>query len=105
LLVASDLYTDPQALILAPENVIRISGVMVKRDSYVAAARDGALEALNIMEEAIQTGRIKISEMETVYLATLREELNAIPDNESDFIEMMLPLLDREKFIPSEYGL
>jgi methanol--5-hydroxybenzimidazolylcobamide Co-methyltransferase len=105
LLVASDVYTDPQALVLAPENVIRISGVMVKQDSYVAAARDGALEALNIMEEAIQSGLMKISEMETAYLTTLREELSSIPDNESDFVEMMLPLLDREKFIPSEYGL
>ena len=30
LLVSSDIYTDPQALILAPENVIRLSEVMVR---------------------------------------------------------------------------
>jgi methanol--5-hydroxybenzimidazolylcobamide Co-methyltransferase len=105
LLVASDIYTDPQALILAPENVIRISNVMVRDDSYVANARDGALEALNIMEEAIRSGQMTISEMEAAYLITLRDELNGIPDSESDFIEMMTPLLDKSKFIPSEYGL
>ncbi|MDR1603041.1 MAG: hypothetical protein LBS42_11535 [Tannerella sp.] len=105
LMVASDIYTDPQALVLAPENVIRISKVMVQNDSYVANARDGALEALDIMEEAIRSGQMKISEMETVYLTALRDELNSIPDSESDFIEMMLPLVDKSKFIPSEYGL
>ncbi|MDR2469104.1 MAG: hypothetical protein LBD27_01310 [Tannerella sp.] len=105
LMVASDIYTDPQALVLAPENVIRISAAMVKQESYVAAARNGALEALDIMEEAIQSGQMKIAEMETVYLATLRDDLNAIPDGESDFVEMMLPELDQSKFIPEEYGL
>jgi methanol--5-hydroxybenzimidazolylcobamide Co-methyltransferase len=105
LMVASDIYTDPQALILAPENVIRISKVMVKNDSYVANARDGALEALDIMEEAIRSGQMTLPEIETVYLTTLRDELNTIPDSESDFIEMMLPVLDTSKFIPSEYGL
>jgi methanol--5-hydroxybenzimidazolylcobamide Co-methyltransferase len=105
LLVASDIYTDPQALVLAPESVIRISQAMVKNDSCVANARDGALEALDIMEEAIRSGQMILSDMETVYLGTLRNELNSIPDGESDFIEMMMPLLDTSKFIPSEYGL
>jgi methanol--5-hydroxybenzimidazolylcobamide Co-methyltransferase len=105
LMVASDIYTDPQALILAPENVIRISNVMVKNDSYVANARDGALEALDIIEEAIRSGQMKISEMETAYLPVLREDLNSIPDSESDFVEMMLPLIDKSKFIPEEYGV
>jgi methanol--5-hydroxybenzimidazolylcobamide Co-methyltransferase len=105
LLVASDIYTDPQAIILAPENVIRISRAMVKGDSYVANARDGALTALDIIEEAIQSGQMKISDMETTYLTIMRNDLNSIPDNESDFIEMMLPLLDQSKFIPAEYGL
>ncbi|MDR0843660.1 MAG: hypothetical protein LBN71_00420 [Tannerella sp.] len=105
LLVASDIYTDPQAIVLAPENVIRISKAMVKGDSYVANARDGALTALDIIEEAIRSGQMKISEMEITYLTLMRNDLNSIPDSESDFIEMMLPLLDQSKFIPSEYGL
>jgi hypothetical protein len=35
----------------------------------------------------------------------MREELESIPENESDFVEMMMPILDQSKFIPSEYGL
>jgi hypothetical protein len=105
LLVASDVYTDPQALILSPENVIRISKELVKGDSYVANAKNGALAALDIIEEALRSGKMKLSELETSYLPILRDELNSIPDNESEFIEMMLPVLDQSKFTMSEYGL
>lgn len=105
LLVASDVYTDPQALILSPVNVIRISKELLKGDSYVANARYGALAALDIIEEAILSGQMKLSEMETSYLPVLRDELNSIPDSETDFVEMMLPLLDESKFTLSEYGL
>ncbi len=105
LLVASDVYTDPQALILSPENVIRISKQLVKGDSYVANAKNGALEALDIIEEALLSGKMKLPELETGYLPILRDELNTIPDNEGDFIAMMLPVMDQSKFTLSEYGL
>jgi methanol--5-hydroxybenzimidazolylcobamide Co-methyltransferase len=105
LLVSSDIYTDPQALILAPENVIRISRELIKGDSYVANARNGALVTIDIIEEAIALGRLKLSDMEISYLPYMREELESIPENESDFVEMMLPLVDQSKFILSEYGL
>jgi len=105
LLVGSDEYTDPQALILSPENVIRISKALIKGKSYVANARNGALEALDIIEEALRSGLMKLSEMETNYLPIFRDDLNSIPEDESDFIDMMLPLLDPGKFILSEYGL
>ena len=105
LLVSSDVYTDPQALILSPENVIRISRQLVNGDSYVANAKNGAIEALNIIEEALRSGKMKLPEMETSYLPILRDDLNSIPDQESEFVEMMLPLIDPGKFIPAEYGL
>ncbi|KAF0237786.1 MAG: methanolcorrinoid, partial [Prolixibacteraceae bacterium] len=105
LLVSSDIYTDPQALILSPVNVIRLSKELIKGDSYVANARNGALAAIDIIEEALHSGNMRLSEMEISYLPILRDDLNSIPDNESDFIEMMLPLIDGSKFIPAEYGL
>ena len=105
LLVGSDIYTDPQALVLAPENVIRISKELIRGDSYVANARNGALAALDIIEEAFQSGQLKLSEMETAYIPIFREDLSSIPDSESDFIAMMLPMIDPGKFILEEYGL
>lgn len=105
LLVSSDIYTDPQALILAPENVIRISRELIKGDTYVANAKNGALVTIDIIEEAVATGKLKLSELEMGYLPYMREELESIPENESEFVEMMLPLLDQSKFILAEYGL
>ncbi|MDP4210540.1 MAG: methyltransferase MtaB domain-containing protein [Bacteroidota bacterium] len=105
LLVNSDIYTDPQALVLSPENVIRISKELVKGESYVANARNGTLAALDIIEEAINSGQLKIPELEAMYLPILRDDLNSIPDSEDDFVNMMMPLLDQHKFIPAEYGL
>ncbi len=105
LMVASDIYTDPQALILSPENIIRISKALIKGNSYVANAINGASVALDIIEEALQAGNMHLSEMETSYIPIFREELSSIPVEESDFIEMMMPLIDQNKFIPSEYGL
>jgi len=105
LLVSSDIYTDPQALILAPENIIRISRELIKGDSYVANAKNGALVTIDIIEEAVASGKLKLSEMEIGYLPYMREELESIPENESDFVEMMLPLVDQSKFTLAEYGL
>lgn len=105
LLVNSDVYTDPQALILAPENVIKISKSLIKGDTYIANAKNGALTALDIIEEAYNSGQLKLSDMETTYLPILRADLESIPDDESHFVEMMLPMLDQSKFILAEYGL
>ncbi|MDR0541790.1 MAG: hypothetical protein LBH19_06210 [Dysgonamonadaceae bacterium] len=105
LMVSSDIYTDPQALVLAPENVITLSKELIKGDSYVANARNGALKALDLIEEAYQNGKMRLADNELSYLPVLREELNSIPDSEEAFIEMMLPVLDASKFIPEEYGL
>ncbi len=105
LLVSSDIYTDPQALILSPNNVIRISKELIKGESYVANARNGALEVIMIIEEALDSCNMKLSEIETTYLPILKDEIASIPDSESNFIDMMLPELDQNKFIPSEYGL
>jgi methanol---5-hydroxybenzimidazolylcobamide Co-methyltransferase len=105
LFVESDVYTNAQALVLDPANVIRISSALIRGDSYVANARNGALEFIEILEETLASGQMTLSEMELSYIPVLREELQGIPDSESDYIEMMLPLLDPSKFIPSEYGL
>jgi methanol---5-hydroxybenzimidazolylcobamide Co-methyltransferase len=105
LLVASDIYTDPQALILAPENVIEISKALITGDSYVANARNGALKALDIIENAVTSGQMRMQDMELAYIPLLRDELQSIPDEEGQFIDMVLPMIDQRKFIPSEYGL
>ncbi len=105
MLVESDIHYDPQALILSPENVIRITSEIVKGKNYIDAAIKGALEGIKIIEDAHNNGSLFLSDMEPMWIDTIREQLNDIPLDESKFTEQMLPELDTAKFIPSEYGL
>jgi methanol---5-hydroxybenzimidazolylcobamide Co-methyltransferase len=105
LLVESDVHLDPQALVLAPANVIAIAQEMVRAETHLAAARRGALKALELIEAAVGSGSLVLGDQEREWLPRLRDELGEIPDQESAFVEMMLPTLDLAKTIPAEYGL
>lgn len=105
LMVESDMYFDPQAFILAPSNVIKIAEEMVKGKTYVESAVKGAIKGLDLIEEAILSGELKSSEMENIWIDTIREELNTITADEDVFIEKMLKVTDQSKFIREEYGL
>jgi methanol---5-hydroxybenzimidazolylcobamide Co-methyltransferase len=104
-LVESDMYLDPQAFILAPSNVITISNEMLKGDSYLECAVLGALKGIELIDDAITNGSLRSSEMENIWIHTLRDELSAIPADEDLFIEEMLGVVDEKKFIKEEYGL
>lgn len=100
----SDMYHDPQALILAPQHVITIAGEMVKGNGYIDSAVRAGLKGLDIIEEANKYGKMVLTDMEVVWIDSIREGLRDIPTDESKFVEQMLPTLEG-KFIPAEYGL
>ncbi len=105
LFVNSDSYYDPQALILAPVNVIEISKAIVSGKNYVDATVRGCLKALDIIEQSIQTGELLHDEKEDIWMLNLRNDLLSIPADESKFVEEMIPVLNQNKVILSEYGL
>jgi methanol--5-hydroxybenzimidazolylcobamide Co-methyltransferase len=104
LLVNSDIRHDPQALILSPENVIRTAAEIVKGKNYIEATVRGCLEGIKIIQEAIQSGLLHPDEKELVWIDVLQQDIEGIPLNESNFVEMMLPEIG-DAIIPSEYGL
>ena len=89
----------------APRNVIAIAGEMVKARTHLEAARRGALLALDLIESAVKEGSLLSSEQEREWFPRLREELHEIPDDESAFVELVLPTLDKTKTVLAEYGL
>ena len=105
LFIDSDIRYDPQALILAPVNVIEISKEIVKGSTYVEACVLGYLKALDIIEGEVRENRLKANTMEDVWYETLRTDIESIPFDESKFVEAILPTIDRNKIILSEYGL
>jgi methanol---5-hydroxybenzimidazolylcobamide Co-methyltransferase len=105
LLVDSDVFFDPQAFVLAPVNVIEISKEIVKGDSYINAAKRGCLKGIELMEDAMKIRKLMDDPKESSWIPMLRDEIASIPDDESKFVEEMLPVLDPEKVSLSEYGL
>jgi methanol--5-hydroxybenzimidazolylcobamide Co-methyltransferase len=103
--VESDATFDPQAVVLAPEVVVDIASRIVAGKNPIDAAKQGALRAIEILEERTRSGALFLPERETVYFERMREDLAGIPEDESRFVEMMLPALDPGKVILKEYGL
>jgi methanol--5-hydroxybenzimidazolylcobamide Co-methyltransferase len=105
LMVDSDIRFDPQAYILAPENVIAISKSIVDSENHLEATRAACLTGLEILTQALKDDKLIINEMELVWFETLRSGIESIPTNEIDFIEEMRPVLDPSKLHLKEYGI
>lgn len=105
LFASSDSYFDPQALILAPANVIEISREIVKGSNYIEATVKGCLKGMEIIELALDSGQLKPDEREDVWMGTIKEELLSIPLEEDAFVEEILPSIDKDKILLEEYGL
>ncbi len=105
LMVESDIHLDPQALVLAPATVIEISREIVKGENHLDASLRGALKAVDLIEDAVRSGKLKSTDRENEWIGRIRDELCSIPRDEGKFVAEMLPVLDSSKFIPSEYGL
>ncbi len=105
LYVDSDLYHDPQAFVLAPENVIDIAREIVSGKDYLTSTVRGCKKAIEMIEAAMAEGRLKNDDKEYIWIDKIRQDLETIPSDEGQFIAEMLPYIDSEKIILSEYGL
>ena len=92
LMVGSDAYRSPQALILAPEPAIAIARAVVREENgyrrTVAAGRKG----VEIIHGAVAEGKLTLSAVETRWLCRISAALAALPDNEGDLIERTAPI-------------
>jgi len=105
LFVNSDVYFDPQAFILSPKNVVEISAEIVKGKNYIEATKNGCLKGIELIEKALRDGSLKQDDKEDAWIDMLKTEISTIPNDESDFTELVLPTIDQSKIILSEYGL
>jgi len=105
LFIDSDVYTDPQALVLAPKSVLAISAEIVDSRTHVEAGCRAARKAIDLIREATSSGQLLLSDRETDYLDQISDEIDSIPFSESEFIEEMLPTIDTDKCILEEYGI
>ncbi len=103
LLVDSDKLLDSQAFVLDPDTVIRVSREMLRAETHLEAALRGALKALALMEDAVSGGRLLSSERENLWFDILRRDIEAIPTDESELLELVMPEIDIGKIDLGEY--
>jgi methanol--5-hydroxybenzimidazolylcobamide Co-methyltransferase len=104
LMVGSDAYRSPQALVLSPESAVAIAEAIVgEEDGYrrtVAAGR----KALEIIRGAVAEGKMTLPPAETRWLDRIDAALADLPENEGDLIDRMTPVYGH-LFDPAGYGL
>ena len=101
----SDAYKDPQALILAPQNVITISRAIVAERNHYAAGTAAARAAIEIIRAAHREGELVLPDKEVIWLDLMEGALAELPSREEQFIARMLASADPQKYLPAEYGL
>ncbi len=103
--VESDAALDPQAYVLRPDVVLAISEQIVAEKTPYQRTRQAALAVLNRLQQAGREGELVYSKIEQRWLDRLFEEAQSLPEDESAFIELMLPQMDPAKVLLSEYEL
>jgi methanol--5-hydroxybenzimidazolylcobamide Co-methyltransferase len=88
-LVESDRWLSPQAAVLSPEATCEIAGAIVREpDDYhrtIAAGQAG----VRIIEEATNSGQLRLSEKEQRWLSRIKEGLCTLPCSEDQLLNEM----------------
>lgn len=105
MLAESDRQFDPQAYILDPSVVLRISQEIVKGNSYLERTKIAASATINELREGYKSGALSLGEREVRYLDIFEEQLNSVPNDKYEFMQSMLQQTTRDKFDPAMYDL
>ena len=103
-LVESDAPLDPQAWVLRPDVVLRLSAEIQKETSAYLRTRRAVLAALSEIKDAHSAGRLRILPNEVRWLDRLQKQADSLPESESDFHAEMSETLKDSPYIPAEYG-
>ena len=104
-MIRSDAALDPQAHILAPQNVVKIAGTIVKENGYYAAGCAAAEVTINILRRAVADKSLRLSSREMQWLDRMERSLHQLPKDEDEFIAQMLRKVDGSKFRVEDYEL
>lgn len=104
-MVRSDAALDPQAYILAPENVIKIARAIVGADSYYAAGRNAAETAVNLLRTGAAEKLVRVAPREIGWLDRMERTLHQLPAEEDEFIAHTVRKMDCSKFRAEDYEM
>ena len=104
-LVESDSYFDPQAYVLRPDVVLKISRIIVSQPTHFLKTKAAALAAIQVLREGLASKTLLIDDKELFWLDHFESELNGISEDEEAFIKGMITECENEKFDPKKYDL
>ncbi len=70
------------------------------KTSNIVACEEGA-----VGPDKIRSGNLKLDEREFIWIDRLKADVESVPDDEGEFINQMIGVVNKSKLIPSEYGL
>ncbi|MBE0699391.1 MAG: methanol--corrinoid methyltransferase, partial [Anaerolineaceae bacterium] len=103
--VESDSAFDPQAYVLRPDVVLRLSAQIIQEPTPYLRTRRAALATLAELRTAASQGQVLTTKIEQRWLDRLTRQAEELPEDEGEFIASMIPTLDVDKVRVEEYGL
>jgi methanol--5-hydroxybenzimidazolylcobamide Co-methyltransferase len=104
-LTESDAALDPQAYVLRPDVVLRLSEVIAAEPTPYLRTRRAVAATLQELAEAAEKGEVKVPANETRWLDRFRRVADALPSDEEEFVADMRARLADAPYLPQEYGL
>lgn len=103
--VSSDAALDPQAYVLRPDVVLRLSAQIAAEPTAYLRTRRAAIATLEDLRARVAEGMFGLSKLELRWLDRLSKQAEMLPEDEDAFIAQMKPQIDRSKVHLEEYGL
>lgn len=101
----SDAKFDPQAYVLRPDVAMHLAAEIISASSPYARTRRAALATLALLRKAHAEGEFALNKSETRWLNRLSKLADNLPEDEDEFIHLMLPQIQQDKINLGEYGL
>lgn len=104
LLVSSDVYTSPQALVLSPQAAVAIgSAIVSEQDDYRRTLKAG-LAAATLIREAVDISLLSLSGPECRWLERIQSTLASLPQEEGELRERVASTYGH-LYDPASYAL
>lgn len=105
MLTESDSKYDPQAYVLDPAVVLKLSKEIVKGKTPFERTKIAAAATIAELRSAYKEGNLLLAEREVRYLDILEQQLSSVPDDEAEFTATMIKNNTTEKFDPAKYDM
>lgn len=104
-LAESDVKFDPQAYVLRPDVVVRLSKEIIAEPTAYGRTRRAALVTLEELRKAYAAKEFNLSAQEANWLDMLSDQADELPEDENTLIAAMVGQVDREKVRLEQYEI